>query len=103
MARCEISGKKPVVKNLVSHSNIKTKSTSHPNVQNKRLFSAALNQHISFKVSTGAIRAVEHCGGFDTYLLRQCDDVLSKRALTVKKRILRKMSPAKKSKTPKQA
>ena len=33
MARCELTGKGPVVKNLVSHSNIKTKSTANANIQ----------------------------------------------------------------------
>ena len=33
MPQCELTGKKPVVKNLVSHSNIKTKSRALPNVR----------------------------------------------------------------------
>ncbi len=95
MARCELSGKGPVVSNLVSHSNIKTKTKSYPNVQYKRMFSAALDLTIQFKVATSTIRSVEHRGGFDKYLLSQPDDALSKRALSVKKRILNKVSKKK--------
>lgn len=92
MSRCELTGKGPVVKNLVSHSNIKTKSTALPNVQQKRVFSRTLNQMVSLKMSTHAIRSMEHVGGFDAYLLNQCDKVLSPRALAVKRRIKRKIT-----------
>lgn len=96
MSRCELTGKGPVVKNLVSHSNIKTKSIAQPNVQQKRIFSRSLNQFVSLKMSTSAIRSMEHKGGFDVYVLNQCDTVLSQRALDIKNRIKRKISKAKK-------
>lgn len=95
MSRCELTGKSPVVKNLVSHSNIKTKSTAQPNVQKKRLFSRILNQMVRLQVATSAIRDMEHTGGFDKFVLNQDDTVLSKRALEVKNRIRRKMTSKK--------
>ena len=98
MSRCELTGKSPVVKNLVSHSNIKTKSISLPNVQKKRIFSKVLNLYVRLQVAASAIRDMEHVGGFDTYLLRQDSDVLSKRALTVKTRIQKKMKAKKATK-----
>jgi large subunit ribosomal protein L28 len=91
MPRCELSGKGPVVKNLVSHSNIKTKSRALPNIQQKRMFSKALNELVSLKLATSTIRDMEHMGGFDVYILKQDDKLLSKRALTVKNRIRRKL------------
>jgi len=97
MPRCELSGKGPVSKNLVSHSNIKTKSRSHPNIQTKKLFCQALNQSVSFKIATSTLRDMEHMGGFDKYVLRQDDKKLSKRALTVKNRIKRKLGQAPKA------
>ena len=97
MSRCELSGKGPVVKNLVSHSNIKTKSTAQPNIQNKRLFSDALGANFGFKIATSTLRNIEHKGGFDAYLLNQPDEVLSKRALTVKNRIRKKIKTGKKA------
>lgn len=96
MSRCELTGKGPVVKNLVSHSNIKTKTIAQPNVQKKRIFSRVLNQMVRLQIATSAIRDMEHMGGFDTFILNQDDKVLSKRALDVKNRIRRKMN-AKKS------
>lgn len=97
MSRCELSGKSPVVKNLVSHSNIKTKSTAMPNVQRKRIFSKTLNQMVRLYMATSTIRDMEHTGGFDKFIINQCDSVLSQRALDVKARIRRKMNKAKKA------
>ena len=97
MPRCELSGKGPVVKNKVSHSNIKTKSRALANIQKKRVFSRSLQEQVSFKLATSTIRSMEHMGGFDPYILNQDDKKLSKRALTVKNRILRKLSRAKRA------
>jgi large subunit ribosomal protein L28 len=94
MARCELTGKRPVVKNLVSHSNIKTKKVALPNVQQKRLFSRVLNRMIDLKVATSTIRSIEHVGGIDTFILNTNDLHLSKRAMAVKTRILGKMKTA---------
>lgn len=87
MSRCELSGKGPVIKNLVSHSNIKTKFQAQPNVQYKQLFSNALNRSVRLQVATSTLRTIEHQGGFDAYILKQDDKILSKRALGVKRKI----------------
>jgi large subunit ribosomal protein L28 len=102
MPRCELAGKTPEVKNKVSHSNIKTKSVALPNVQQKRLFSQLLGEMVSLKLATSTIRTIDHVGSFDRYVLNQPNDVLSKRALTVKTRMLRKLRGAG-SKTKKKA
>jgi large subunit ribosomal protein L28 len=102
MSRCELSGKGPVVKNLVSHSNIKTKFKAQPNIQKKQLYSTALGRLVTLQVATSTIRDMEHVGGFDTYVLNQTDKVLSKRALTAKRKIQgllkRKVAAPKKNK-----
>lgn len=95
MSRCEVTGKGAVVKNLVSHSNIKTKRKALPNVQKKRIFSKSLNQMVCLQMATSAIRDMEHMGGFDPFILNQNDRVLSKRALSVKNRIRRKVNSVK--------
>jgi large subunit ribosomal protein L28 len=91
VARCELTGKGPQVKNLVSHSNIKTKSKVMPNVQYKRLFSPALNQMIRFKLATSTLKSIEHSGNLDSFLLQQDDKNLSVRALDFKRRIQRRL------------
>ena len=87
---CELSGKKTRVKNLVSHSNIKTKSRAFANIQSKRFFSSHLKKSLVFKVSTHAIRHIDKLGSFDIFIMKQKDDLLSSRALKVKKEILKK-------------
>ena len=101
MPRCELSGKSPVSKNLVSHSKIKTKSRAHPNIQSKKMLSQALNESTSFKIAASTLRDIEHMGGFDKYLLKQKDELLSKRALSVKNRIRKKLGQASKPPAPK--
>lgn len=90
MPSCELSGKSVVVKNLVSHSNIKTKSRALPNIQNKKFFSFQLKRAFKFKVSSRAIRNIDKVGGFDVYITQQKDNKLSSRALKVKNQILKK-------------
>ena len=91
MPRCELTGKAPEVKNLVSHSNIKTKSVALPNVQQKRLFSNLLDQMVNLKLATSTIRSIDHVGSLDKFVLNSPDKKLSKRALTLKTRMLRKL------------
>ncbi len=92
MPRCELTGKGPKVKNLVSHSNIKTKSTANANIQQKRVFSSSLNEMVNLKMATSTIRSMERNGGFDTFILNQKPKTLSARALKVRSRILRKLN-----------
>lgn len=89
MARCEITGKGPIVKNLVSHSHIATKKWVKPNVHRRRLYSESLGTFVTLKVCTSAVRSVEHVGGFDRFILRQSPEKLSKRARALQKRVRR--------------
>ena len=91
MPRCELTGKSPEVKNLVSHSNIKTKSVALPNVQQKRLFSTLLGEMVNLKMATSTIRSIDHMGSLDKFILNQPEKNLSKRALTLKTRMLKKL------------
>ncbi len=103
MPRCELTGKSPEVKNLVSHSNIKTKSVAIPNVQQKRLFSRLLGEMVNLKMAASTIRSIDHVGSFDKFLLNQPEDKLSKRALSLKTRMLRKLRGQAAARTKKKA
>src|SRR5665213_2372545 len=106
MPRCELTGKQPEVKNLVSHSNIKTKSIALPNVQQKRLFSNLLGEMVNLKLATSTIRSIDHMGSLDKFVLNQPLAGLSKRAATLRTRMLRKLrgtTVAKKKKSEKVA
>jgi len=63
MARvCEVTGKKPMGGNYVSHSNIKTKRRFLPNLQTKRFYFAEEDKWVTLKVSTDAIRTINKNG-----------------------------------------
>ena len=63
MARvCEITGKRLMVGNSVSHSNIKTKRKFYPNLQTKRFYVPETDSWITLKVSTEAIRTINKIG-----------------------------------------
>lgn len=63
MARvCQVTGKKPLTGNNVSHSNIKTKRRFLPNLQTKRFFLVEENRWITLKLSTEAIRTINKNG-----------------------------------------
>ena len=66
MARvCELSGKKVMTGNNVSHANNKTKRKFLPNLNNVSLVSEKLDLTVRFKISANALRSVEHAGGLD--------------------------------------
>jgi large subunit ribosomal protein L28 len=63
MARvCQVTGKKPITGNKVSHSNIKTKRRFLPNLQTKRFFLAEEDKWITLKLSSEAIRTINKKG-----------------------------------------
>jgi len=63
MARvCQVTGKRPITGNTVSHSNIKTKRRFLPNLQSKRYFLAEENKLVTIKLSTEAIRTINKNG-----------------------------------------
>ncbi|MEP6713271.1 MAG: 50S ribosomal protein L28 [Ferruginibacter sp.] len=63
MARvCELTGKRPITGNKVSHSNIKTKRRFLPNLQTKRYFLAEEDKWVTIKVSSEAIRTINKNG-----------------------------------------
>ncbi|MSP69133.1 MAG: 50S ribosomal protein L28 [Bacteroidetes bacterium] len=59
---CQITGKKTIVGNKVSHSNHKTKRTFMPNLHTKRFFIVEEDKWITLKVSTSAIRTINKIG-----------------------------------------
>lgn len=59
---CQITGKKTIVGNKVSHSNRKTKRTFMPNLHTKRFFIVEEDKWITLKVSTSAIRTINKIG-----------------------------------------
>jgi len=85
--RCALTGKGVQTGNNVSHAHNKTRRRFLPNLQKMSLLSEALGQSFSLRLSTAAIRTVEHKGGLDAYLLDSSDEGLSTEILRLKKRV----------------
>jgi large subunit ribosomal protein L28 len=85
--RCGITGKGVQAGNNVSHANNKSRRRFLPNIQTASLLSDALGAPVRLKLSTRAIRSIEHNGGLDAYLMSTPDTKLPADALRVKRRI----------------
>jgi large subunit ribosomal protein L28 len=59
---CQITGKRAIVGNNVSHSNIKTKRKFRPNLHMKKFFVPELNEWVALKVSAKGIRNINKKG-----------------------------------------
>ena len=59
---CEITGKKVMVGNNVSHSNRKTKRRFYPNLQRKRFYIPEEDRWVTLRVSAKAIRTISKIG-----------------------------------------
>jgi large subunit ribosomal protein L28 len=92
--RCELTAKGPQVGHKVSHSNIKTKRRFLPNLCNVTFISETLGRNVRLRVSTNAIKSVDHRGGLDAFLIKAKADVLSPRALDLKRAIEKKTAAA---------
>lgn len=92
--RCELTGKGVLVGHKVSHSNIKTKRRFLPNLVNVTMQSEALKQDVRLRVSTNALKSVDHNGGLDAFLVKARDENLSPRALLLKRKVKKALAAA---------
>ena len=92
--RCELTAKGPMVGHKVSHSNIKTKRRFLPNLCNVTFISDALGRNVRLRVSTNAIKSVDHRGGFDAFMIKAKGTELSPKALDLKRQIAKKQVAA---------
>ena len=59
---CQITGKKVMVGNNVSHANNRNKRKFYPNLQTKKFFVPETGETIILKVSTNALRTIDKKG-----------------------------------------
>ena len=59
---CQVTGKKPLVGHLVSHSNRKTKRRFNVNLQNKRFWFEEESRWVRLRVSTRGMRIIDKRG-----------------------------------------
>jgi large subunit ribosomal protein L28 len=88
MAReCDITGKKVMSGNNVSHANNKSRRTFAPNLQEASFLSESLGKKVRLRVSTSGLRTVEKNGGIDTFLKKTPDRKLTTTARRLKRQI----------------
>ena len=73
---CEITGKRPVSGNKVSHANNRSKRRFLPNLQSRKFWIESENRWISMRISAAALRTIDKLG---------IDAVLAKMRLDGKK------------------
>ncbi len=59
---CDLSGKKSLVGNRVSHAKNRTKVRLLPNLQKKKIFVPSLGKFVKLRVSTHALKTVNKIG-----------------------------------------
>jgi large subunit ribosomal protein L28 len=63
MARvCQVTGKRPMVGNKVSHANNRTKRRFLPNLQYRRFWVESENRWLRLRVSNAALRLIDKVG-----------------------------------------
>ena len=89
-SKCELTGKKYLSGNNVSHAKNRTKRRFLPNLQNISFVSEKLGKKVQLKVAASTIRTVEKKGGLDEYLINTSNTKLASTGLKLKKLILSK-------------
>jgi len=89
---CELSGKAVMSGNNVSHALNRTRRVFRPNLIRAKLLSDVLGQSVAMRISTSALRTVEHNGGLDNFLLKAKDINLSLKARRLKKLVKKKLT-----------
>ncbi len=63
MARvCQVTGKRPMVGNNVSHANNKTRRRFLPNLHNHRFWVESENRFVRLRISTKGMRIIDKVG-----------------------------------------
>ena len=84
--KCELTGKAVLTGNNVSHSNRKSRRRYLPNLHRLTLTSDVLGS-VRMRISARALKSIDMHGGLDSFLLSRSDEVLSLKAMQMKKKI----------------
>ncbi len=90
MARvCELTGRRPVTGNTVSHSNIKTRTRWVPNLKSKKFFIPELKDSLTVVLSARAIKTVDKHGGLVQAIFEARESDLSPKLQKLKRSVKR--------------
>ena len=62
---CQLTGKRPITGNTVSHPNRKIKRRFLPNLQKKRFYVPEKDTWVTLKVSAAAMRSIDKMGVYE--------------------------------------
>lgn len=62
---CQLTGKRPIAGNNVSHSNRRTKRRFLPNLQKKKFYIPEVDKWVSLKISAKAMRNINKLGLYE--------------------------------------
>lgn len=66
MARIDqLTGKRPITGNNVSHSNAKTRRRFIPNIQKKRFYIPELDRWVTLKIAASTLRTINKVGVYE--------------------------------------
>jgi large subunit ribosomal protein L28 len=69
MARtCDLTGKRRLVGNKVSHANNKTKTKKQVNLHSKKVFDPATGETLRLRLSSHAIRCLDKAGSLTNFI-----------------------------------
>ncbi len=85
--RCELTGKRVMAGNNVSHALNRTRRRFLPNIQETGVWSEALGKFVRLKVAVSTIRTIEHKGGLDAFLLNSRAAKLTPEAAKLRARV----------------
>ena len=60
--RCQVTGKRPIVGNKVSHANNKTKRRFLPNLHYRKIWVEELGRYVRLRLTTNALRTIDKVG-----------------------------------------
>ncbi len=92
--RCEITGKRKLRGNRVSHANNKTPHYQLPNIQERALYIPELKTRFRVRVSTAGLRTLDKRGGLSRFVVETPAEALSPRLRQLRRAILSSKSSA---------
>jgi large subunit ribosomal protein L28 len=75
---CDITGKKTIAGNSVSHANNKTKRKFYPNLHKKKFFVEELGLWLNLKISSSALRSIDKYGVYNVLKKAKSEGTLVK-------------------------
>ena len=85
--QCDVTGRKPMFGNNVSHAHNKTRRRFLPNLQGVTVMSDILGKQMRMRLAARTLRTIEHKGGLDKFLLGTPNTKLTSEAVAIKRQL----------------